>query len=109
VDRPALSAGTERRDAVPRGGLVVLDSEVVVDRRLEVVEIADAGVELFRIAGLDEDVTVGKVESREHHHALAAARRPDEEGVAHHRHHVDVGVPEVRGEHLVGAAELLAN
>ena len=55
-----------------------LKTEVIVERSFEVVIVAGPGVEFLGVARVDEDVSVGIVETREHHDAGATALELDQ-------------------------------
>src|ERR1041385_183876 len=99
--RPSAPPSPLRRDAV--GGLrrVVLEAEVIVDGALQIVVAGEAGMELLRVSGLDEDVAVGKVEAGQHHQASLAALQLDDDGVVHGGDDADVGIREIVGDGIV--------
>src|ERR1051326_7894147 len=81
--RPSVLPSPLRRDVMARLRRVVFEAEVIVDGALQIVVAGEAGMELLRVPGLDEDVAVGEVEAGQHHQPPLPRREPHDDGVVH--------------------------
>jgi hypothetical protein len=97
-----------RRDPALRPLLVVLQAEIVINRRFEVVEDVDSGVEFLGVSRLDQDIAVGIIEPGKHDRAAGSSLELNDQRVVQGGDHPDVGILEIARHRLIQPAELVA-
>jgi hypothetical protein len=107
VERIPLTIDAHRDPAL-RPLLVILEAEIVIDRRLEVVEHVDPGVEFLGVSRLDQDIAVGIIEPGKHDRAAGSSLELNDQRVVQGGDHPDVGILEIARHRLIQPAELVA-